>query len=74
LWWKSFNSVLKDKKVGIEVSLDSPSPIISADRNQMEQVFSNIIKNSIKSVGHYGQIRVAIKIEPVSILCANLSR
>jgi nitrogen fixation/metabolism regulation signal transduction histidine kinase len=65
---ESFSSAFKDKKVGIEVRLDSSSPVISADRSQMEQVFSNIIKNSIEAVGHNGQIRISTKIKPVSIL------
>jgi signal transduction histidine kinase len=33
----------------------------------MEQVFSNIIKNSIEAAGNKGQIRVSTVIKPVSI-------
>lgn len=39
---ESFRSALKDKNIAIEVSLEGTSPIISADRSQMEQVLSNI--------------------------------
>ena len=64
---ESFSSALKEKKIGFEVILDSSSPVISADRSQMEQVFSNIIKNSIEAIDKNGQIRVSTKIKPVSI-------
>jgi Signal transduction histidine kinase regulating C4-dicarboxylate transport system len=64
---ESFSSVLKEKKIGIEVRLDSSSPIISADRSQMEQVFANIIKNSIEAVGSKGEIRVSTKNNPVIV-------
>lgn len=49
---ESFRSALKDKNIAIEVSLEGTSPIISADRSQMEQVLSNIMKNSIESVAN----------------------
>jgi nitrogen fixation/metabolism regulation signal transduction histidine kinase len=64
---ESYSSMLKEKSIKIEVNLDSSSPIISADRSQMEQVFSNIIKNSAEAVGHDGQIYISTKIKPVSI-------
>lgn len=64
---ESFSSVFKEKNILIKVNLDSSSPVISADRSQMEQVFSNIIKNSIEAVGNTGQIRVSTVIKPVSL-------
>jgi nitrogen fixation/metabolism regulation signal transduction histidine kinase len=63
----SYSSMLKEKKIKIEVNLDSSSPIISADRSQMEQVFSNIIKNSAEAVGQNGQISISTKIKPARI-------
>jgi nitrogen fixation/metabolism regulation signal transduction histidine kinase len=64
---ESFSSVFKEKNILIKVNLDSSSPVISADRSQMEQVFSNIIKNSIEAAGNKDQIRVSTVIKPVSI-------
>jgi len=64
---ESFNSVLKEKKITVEIRLDSTSPVIFADRSQMEQVFSNIIKNSVEAVGQNGQIAVNTKIKPVRV-------
>ena len=48
---ESFSSALKEKRINVEASLDKSAPIISADRSQMEQVFSNIIKNSTEAIG-----------------------
>jgi signal transduction histidine kinase len=64
---ESFSTVFKEKNILIKVNLDSSSPFISADRSQMEQVFSNIIKNSIEAVGNKGQISVSTVIKPVSL-------
>lgn len=64
---ESFSTVFKEKNILIKVNLDSSSPFISADRSQMEQVFSNIIKNSIEAVGNKGHISVSTVIKPVSL-------
>ena len=61
---ESFSSVSKEKNVAINIHLDSHSPIISADRSQMEQVFANILKNSIEAVGVNGQIKVSTSGSP----------
>ena len=63
----SYSSLLKENNVNVKVSLDSSSPLIFADRSQMEQVFSNIIKNSAEAVGQNGQIHISTKIKPISI-------
>lgn len=42
---ESFSSVFNEKNIVSEVNLDSSSPLINADRSQMEQVFLNIVKN-----------------------------
>jgi nitrogen fixation/metabolism regulation signal transduction histidine kinase len=61
---ESFSSVSKEKNVAIDIHLDSHSPIISADRSQMEQVFANILKNSIEAVGVNGQLKVSTSGSP----------
>ena len=48
---ESFSSVFNEKNIVSEVNQDSSSPLINADRSQMEQVFFNIVKNSVESVG-----------------------
>lgn len=42
----SYSSVLKEKNITVDLDFDISSPVIHADRSQMELVFSNIIKNS----------------------------
>ena len=64
---ESFNSVLKEKNITVEIRLDSTSPVIFADRSQMEQVFSNIIKNSVEAVSQNGQIKVSTKVKPLLV-------
>jgi nitrogen fixation/metabolism regulation signal transduction histidine kinase len=63
----SYSTVLKENNIKVKVSLDSSSPEIFADRSQMEQVFSNIIKNSAEAVGQNGLIHICTKIKPVTI-------
>lgn len=63
----SYSSMLKEKNIKIEVNLDSSSPIVLADRSQMEHVFSNIIKNSAEAVGQNGQIWISTTVKPVRI-------
>jgi nitrogen fixation/metabolism regulation signal transduction histidine kinase len=63
----SYSSLLKENNIKVEVNPDNSSPIISADRSQMEQVFSNILKNSAEAVGQNGQIRISTTVKPVRI-------
>jgi nitrogen fixation/metabolism regulation signal transduction histidine kinase len=65
---ESYSSEMKEKNISLELDLDSFSPIINADRSQMEQVFLNIIKNSKEAVGINGQITVSTKTNPLTIV------
>lgn len=64
---ESYSSEMKEKNIRLEINLDSTSPVIIADRSQMEQVFLNIIKNSKEAVGNNGHITVSTKARPVTI-------
>lgn len=64
----SFSVALKEKDIKVKTDLDNSTPVISADRSQMEQVFSNIIKNSIEAIGKKGLIVVETTIDPVKIV------
>jgi two-component system nitrogen regulation sensor histidine kinase NtrY len=61
---ESFNYLLKEKNISFETEMDAASIIISADRSQMEQVFSNILKNSIEAIKSDGHITVSVKANP----------
>ncbi len=63
----SFSAILKEKNISLETRMDNSSIIISADSSQLEQVFSNIIKNSIESIKSDGQIVVSVKSGPTRI-------
>ena len=65
---ESYSSEMKEKNISLILDLDSSSPIINADRSQMEQVFLNIIKNSKEAVGNNGQIYVSTKTNPITIV------
>jgi nitrogen fixation/metabolism regulation signal transduction histidine kinase len=65
---ESYSSEMKEKNISIELDLDSSSPMIIADRSQMEQVFLNIIKNSKEAVGNNGHLSVSTKTNPVTIV------
>jgi signal transduction histidine kinase len=65
---ESFGPILKERNINISTSLPVSSPVISADRSQMEQVFTNIIKNSIEAIDGRGNIVVSVKHSPVKIV------
>jgi signal transduction histidine kinase len=64
---ESFSAEMKEKKISFTVNSDPASPVISADRSQMEQVFTNIIKNSLEAVDKNGQILITTTTNPVSV-------
>jgi two-component system nitrogen regulation sensor histidine kinase NtrY len=61
---ESFNYLLKEKNISLETHMDSKALIVFADRSQMEQVFSNIIKNSTEAINSNGRITVSVKANP----------
>jgi nitrogen fixation/metabolism regulation signal transduction histidine kinase len=63
----SFSTFLKEKDITVNTMLDSKLPVIYADRSQMEQVFANIIKNSVEAINNKGIITVTTVINPVII-------
>lgn len=64
---ESFSFILKEKNISLSTNLNNFSTIISADKSQIEQVFTNIIKNSIEAIKKEGQIIVSFNANPISI-------
>jgi nitrogen fixation/metabolism regulation signal transduction histidine kinase len=64
---ESLDSLLKERNIVLTTDLNEYSPVIFADRSQMEQVFSNIIKNSIEAINDEGHIIVSLKTNPPCI-------
>lgn len=63
----SLSSSFKERNIRIETDFQQEETLLFADQSQMEQVFLNIIKNSMESIGNMGSIRVSTDSAPVRI-------
>jgi nitrogen fixation/metabolism regulation signal transduction histidine kinase len=63
----SFNPVLSEKHIKIRLDLSESAPTLLADQSQMEQVFINLIKNSIEAMGSQGALTVCTLTDPIRI-------
>ena len=52
------NNQLKINNIALEKEFDSSLPKITADANQIQQVFLNLFVNAIDAIGHDGTIKV----------------
>ena len=53
-----FGPELQDRHINLEQELRSDLPRIDLDRDQMKQVFYNVIKNSIEAMNQRGTLRI----------------
>ncbi len=60
----SFRPAIKEKDATLILDLELSSPQLFADQSQMEQVFSNILKNSLEAIGKNGTIRITTSSSP----------
>ncbi|MDD4645499.1 MAG: ATP-binding protein, partial [Bacteroidales bacterium] len=68
----SFTPVLSENNIKIRLDLTTSSPQLLADQSQMEQVFINLIKNSIEAIGTNGTLTIKTGADPISIsICDN---
>ncbi|MEE9260712.1 MAG: ATP-binding protein, partial [Candidatus Scalindua sediminis] len=51
--------VLKVNKIRINLNLDDKIPPVSVDENQMQQVFFNLLRNSIDAMPNGGEIKIS---------------
>lgn len=51
-------SELNDRGISVEVEVESAQPIVRADKNQMKQVFFNLIKNAMEAMEPGGVLKV----------------
>ena len=49
---------LEDRGIEVEAETSSDSPVIMADRNQLKQVFFNLIKNAMEAMIPGGKLRI----------------
>ena len=64
---ESYSAILKEKGIRLSTDLNHINLYVSADRSQMEQVFSNIIKNSIEAVKSNGNLYVYSESNPLRL-------
>ena len=48
------------KKIDLQFSAPSETPVIHADRNSMEEIFTNLISNAIKYTPEQGKVRIVL--------------
>jgi signal transduction histidine kinase len=53
----------EDKRIDLQFSAPSEIPLIHADRNSMEEIFTNLISNAIKYTPEKGKVWVALSEE-----------
>ncbi|EDY84560.1 PAS fold family [Verrucomicrobiia bacterium DG1235] len=51
-------SELNDRGISVEVEVVTEAPIVRADRNQMKQVFFNLIKNAMEAMQPGGSLKI----------------
>ncbi|WP_269537616.1 sensor histidine kinase [Cerasicoccus fimbriatus] len=52
-------SELTNLNVNIDVTVDGESPVVLGDRNQIKQVFFNVVKNAMEAMDAGGDLRIA---------------
>lgn len=49
---------LTDRGIAVEVEIETGLPVVMADRNQIKQVFFNVVKNAMEAMKPGGQLRI----------------
>ena len=52
---------LADRGVSVEGELPASTPVIMADRNQLKQVFFNLVKNAMEAMGPDGKLGLRVR-------------
>jgi len=61
---------LEDRGIVVDGELPSTAPIISADRDQLKQVFFNLFKNAMEAMGPRGRLRVRVRTDDDNVYVA----
>ena len=64
----SFKLLVMDKKISFNYDNDYEDIFLCGDFNRLKQVFVNIIKNSIESIGESGIINIGVKVVDEQVL------
>ncbi|MBA3849750.1 MAG: PAS domain-containing sensor histidine kinase [Opitutus sp.] len=61
---------LEDRGIKIEGELPASLPVVMADRNQLKQVFFNLIKNAMEAMGPDGRLSLKVRADDDSVYVA----
>lgn len=61
---------LEDRRIEVDGELPSLAPIVSADRNQLKQVFFNLVKNAMEAMAPGGRLRVRVRSDDDNVYVA----
>jgi signal transduction histidine kinase len=63
-----FNPEIQDRDMVVEQQLRSDLPLIQVDRDQMKQVFYNVIKNSLEAMKRHGALRIQTDVDDTHVV------
>ncbi len=61
---------LSDRSVQVEADLPATVPVVMADRDQLKQVFFNLVKNAMEAMGPGGHLSVRVRADDDSVFVA----
>ncbi|MBA4136695.1 MAG: PAS domain-containing sensor histidine kinase [Opitutus sp.] len=61
---------LEDRNIDIQCDLPASTPVIMADRNQLKQVFFNLVKNAMEAMGPGGRLNLRVRADDESVYVA----
>lgn len=65
-----FAAEIKDREIVVEQELRSDLPLLELDRDQMKQVFYNVIKNSFEAMKRRGLLHIRTDLDPTHVTIA----
>jgi PAS domain S-box-containing protein len=61
---------LEDRGIKVEGELPASLPVVMADRNQLKQVFFNLVKNAMEAMGPDGRLSLKVRADDDSVYVA----
>ncbi len=58
---------LSDRDLTVEADLPASTPLIMADRNQLKQVFFNLVKNAMEAMPAGGKLAIRVRADDDSV-------